>query len=84
MARVALFLFLLFAILFALRALRLLFAARGGPRPESGGGPAIDGEMVRDPVCGTWIDRRIALAGRRGEHWLPVCSEKCRKALESS
>ncbi len=79
MARVALFIVILFVILLALRMLRHLFAAlarRTGRFP-------VDGEMVRDPVCGTWIDRRLALAGRRGQEWLPVCSEKCKSRLES-
>lgn len=43
---------------------------------------AIEGEMVRDPVCGTWIDRQLALAARNGEEWVPVCSEQCRQRLE--
>jgi hypothetical protein len=82
MARVALFLLVLFLILLALRILRIALSSLAGPRtaPRSA---AVEGEMVRDPVCGTWIDRRLALAGRRGEHWLPVCSEKCRRSLES-
>lgn len=81
MARVALFLFVLFLILLALRGLRMFFAALASRTRD--GGPPVHGEMVRDPVCGTWIDRRIALAGRRGGEWLPVCSEKCRQALET-
>jgi YHS domain-containing protein len=79
MARVAIFLFLFFAFLLVLRVVRVFLAARirGGSRPT------VEGEMVRDPVCGTWVDRRIALAGRKGEEWFPVCSEKCRQSLES-
>jgi YHS domain-containing protein len=81
MSRVVLFLLVLFLILLVLRALRI-FLARLAAR--TGGGPAIHGEMVRDPVCGTWIDRRLAIAGRRGGEWLPVCSEKCREKLEEA
>ncbi len=81
MARIALFLVVLFLFLLVLRALRLFFAARSGP---PGQGTPIEGEMVRDPVCGTWVDRRIAIAVRRGDEWLPVCSEKCRRKLESA
>lgn len=82
MARVAIALVVLFAILFALRLLRFVIVRlSGGPRR---GGPPVEGEMVRDPVCGTWIDRRLALAGRKGAEWLPVCSEKCRRKLESA
>ena len=79
MGRVALLLFLVFAALLVLRALRLLLAgflsARTRPSAPSA---SIEGEMVRDPVCGTWIDRRLALAARSGEEWVPVCSEECR------
>lgn len=81
MARIAIFLFLFFAVLLFLRVLRVFLAPhlRGsGPRST------IAGEMVRDPVCGTWVDRRLALAGRRGGEWFPVCSEECKKSLESA
>ena len=83
MARVAFFLFVLFLVLLALRVLRFALAAWLGRGRDARRSPSGDGEMVRDPVCGTWIDRRLALAGRRGQEWLPVCSEKCRKSLES-
>ena len=83
MGRVVLFILVLFLVLLVLRALRFAAVALSSARRGTGASPAIEGEMVRDPVCGTWIDRRLALAGRRGEEWLPVCSEKCRKTLES-
>jgi hypothetical protein len=79
MGRIALVLFLVFAALLVLRSLRLLLAAFLSARPRPRGPEAsIEGEMVRDPVCGTWIDRRLALAARNGEEWVPVCSEECR------
>jgi hypothetical protein len=81
MARIALALLLLFLALLALRVLRFAIERARGPRTESR--PILQ-EMVRDPVCGIWIDRRIAMSGRRGGEWLPVCSEKCRKVLESA
>lgn len=80
MARFALALFLFFALLLVLRALRVFL---GPLMRRRDGEPPIAGEMVRDPVCGIWVDRRIALAGRKGDQWLPVCSEKCRRVLES-
>ena len=83
MARIALVLFLVFVVLFALRVLRVaaerLDSRPRGPRPS---GRAIEGEMVKDPVCGTWIDRRLALAARSAGEWVPVCSEKCRDRLQ--
>ncbi len=79
MGRLALLLFLVFAALLMLRALRLLMAASFPARPRPHGPPASnEGEMVRDPVCGTWIDRRLALAARSGQEWVSVCSEECR------
>jgi hypothetical protein len=81
MARIALALLLLFLALLALRVLR--FAVERARGPRTGSRPGLQ-EMVRDPVCGIWIDRRIAMSGRRGGEWLPVCSEKCRKVLESA
>jgi hypothetical protein len=84
MVRVAILIFVVFAVLLALRALRLFFAARF-PRPGAGNPPgAVEGEMVRDPVCGTWIDRRLALAAKSSGQWVPVCSEKCRADAESA
>jgi hypothetical protein len=83
-ARVALFLILLLVVLFVWRALRhyahRLFGPplRRGPAP----GPA-EQEMVRDPVCGAWIDRRLALTARRGADPVAVCSDACRRELES-
>jgi hypothetical protein len=82
MARIALFLFLLFAALLVLRALRI-FLERWARSAGAAGRPQVDGELVRDPICGAWIDRRLAIAGRRGEEWHPVCSESCRKTLEA-
>jgi len=87
MLRVALVLFLVLAVLLLLRVLRLALAAAaaffGPPAGSRGPSPAIEGEMVRDQVCGAWVDRRLALAVRRGSEWLPVCSEKCRGELET-
>lgn len=79
MGRVAIVLFLFFVLLLVLRLIRVFLAPHRNARP-----PMIEGEMVRDPVCGTWVDRRLALAGRRGGEWFPVCSEKCRQSLESA
>lgn len=84
MLRIAFLIFLVFAALLVLRALRLLAAAYF-PRPGAGTPPgAVEGEMVRDPICGTWIDRRLALAAKSSGEWVPVCSEKCRSAAESA
>ena len=83
MLRVALFLLLLFSILLVLRALRQVIAFLRGPSSRRPVAPReVVGEMVRDPVCGTWIDRRLAMPAGRGAS-VSVCSEKCRNALEA-
>ena len=81
MIRFALYLVLFFLALAVLRVARLLLSAGAGRRRPSR--RSVESEMVRDPVCGTWIDRRLALAGSRGGRSVPVCSEKCRRALEA-
>jgi len=84
MMRVALIIVLLFAALGLLRVMRgLLSSVLGGGAPAAPRGEVAGGEMVRDPICGTWIDRRLAVSGRRGGEAVPVCSEKCRLALEA-
>lgn len=84
MLRLVLLLLVVFFLLLVLRGLRLLWVSLVAPHTRvPAPPPAVEGEMVRDPVCGTWIDRSLALAGRRGQDWIPVCSEKCRKRLET-
>jgi hypothetical protein len=80
--RFAIVLALVFLLLGILRVARILLAGAPARRPPGSG--RIEGEMVRDPVCGTWIDRRLALSGLRGGEPIAVCSEKCRRALESA
>jgi len=83
MARIFLVLVLVFAALFVLRVLRVVVESFLAGRGSSRSSPAqIEGEMVKDPVCGTWIDRRLALAARSAGEWVPVCSEKCRERLQ--
>ena len=80
--------FLFFGILKVLR----LFLSGGAAAKRRGAGEAPTGrrsagtseaEMIRDPVCGTWIDRRLAVFGRRGGETVPVCSDGCRQRLEA-
>jgi len=84
MARVVLLIFALFMLLTVLRGLRIFLQAVRR-RPGSSEGPrgrvAREEDMIRDPVCGTWIDRRLALPARSGGSTVAVCSEACRKSL---
>jgi len=85
MLRLVLFVVVLFMLLTVLRGLRIFLQAFLGrssrPAPPRAEG-AREAEMVRDPVCGTWIDRGLALTSRKGGQDVAVCSEECRKALE--
>jgi len=79
-----------FWFLIALLGVRLLSRWLGrhlGPRPPAGGrperppaAPELRGAMVKDPVCGTWVDPRIALALPAGGETAHFCSEECRRA----
>ncbi len=82
MARLVLVLILVFLALAVLRALRAVLAAwmRGG-RPTARPLPK-EGQMARDPICGVWFDRSLAVAGRLGDERIEVCSEACRRRLE--
>jgi hypothetical protein len=82
-SRAALAVLLVFLILAILRIARPLLHA-GRARAAGRATRPIEAEMVRDPVCGTWIDRRLAVPGRRGAETVPVCSEQCRRRLESA
>ncbi|HTY41057.1 MAG TPA: hypothetical protein VMH79_04210 [Thermoanaerobaculia bacterium] len=87
MARVLLFVLVLFFLLTVLRGLRIFLHAffRGGARRVAPSPPRVrEAELVRDPVCGTWIDRAIALTARREGRDVPVCSEACRRELEKA
>ena len=87
MARAVLLVFALFAFLVVLRGLRIFFeAVRRGVAPgrRAGQAPsAREADMIRDPVCGTWIDRALAVPARRGGETVAVCSETCRRSIEA-
>lgn len=82
MIRFALVLVAVFLFFAILRVLRFFLAGatgagrRAAPRPR-------EAEMIRDPVCGTWIDRRLAVLGQRGGEAVAVCSDNCRRRLEA-
>ncbi len=86
-ARVLLLVFALFMLLTVLRGLRIFFhAVRSSGRMSAGRRtPAPrEEEMVRDPVCGTWIDRKLALPAQRGGETIAVCSKECQRSLEAA
>jgi len=74
-------------LLTVLRGLRIFFQAvrSSGQAPGGRRRPAPrEEEMVRDPVCGTWIDRKLALSVQRGGETIAVCSPECRRSLEAA
>lgn len=84
-----LFRFLIFVILFTVvRALltRLFGWApaktrthRKQSRSASPGMRSISHAVVKDPVCGTYVDQDLALPLHSAEQTLFFCSEKCRE-----
>jgi len=85
MARAVLVLVLIFLALLALRALRIALARFFAGAGAAARRPAPrEAEMARDPVCGTWFDRRLAVTGSLGGEPVEVCSEGCRRRLEAS
>lgn len=82
MIRFALLVVAIFLVLGVAKLVRLfLFGGSGAARRKAPGAP--EAEMIRDPVCGTWIDRRLAVLGRRGGETVAVCSDGCRRRLEA-
>ena len=82
MIRFALVLVAVFVVVGILKVLRLfLYGSPAAKRRRTTAAP--EAEMIRDPVCGTWIDRRLAVFGRRGGETVPVCSDGCRRRLEA-
>ena len=49
-----------------------------GGRPRGAGAPGHGVQMVRDPICGTFVlpDRALSIAGGHGRVFF--CSESCR------
>ena len=86
MLRVVLLVIVVFFFLTVLRGLRIFFAAVRN-RPAGGtarSGGTREGEMVRDPVCGRWIDQRLAIAAQSGGQTVPVCSDECGQKLRAA
>ncbi len=56
---------------------------RGEPR--AGGGPVLGGDLVRDPVCHTFVPRARSLQARVAGETQHFCSAACRdKALAAA
>ena len=69
-------------ILLILYLVRILIAAlRGSPRltRPTGLRNTVRGSMVKDPVCGTYVDVTLALREKRNGTDLYFCSDACRQ-----
>jgi YHS domain-containing protein len=64
-------------IVVVVRVLRTLLAGAAGRQRQqtTGHAPA----MVRDPVCGMYLDPSLAVKAQSGRELVYFCSEECRK-----
>jgi uncharacterized protein len=70
------------ALWFVQRFLSSLFGParrRAGTRSTRGAGKETANKMVKDPVCGMYLDPRLALPVESGKETIYFCSEDCRK-----
>ena len=56
---------------------------QGGAHPPSTFNEKNLGKMVKDPVCGTYVDPSLAVSLFLGERSLYFCSKECRSKYES-
>ena len=80
--------FLLFisAIWFIQRALGFLFGSarkKAQPEPKAGNGPNTN-RMVRDPICGMYLDPRLAVSVKNKSETVYFCSEECRRKFTAN
>lgn len=73
---IARILLIAFAVWFLMRLLLSLTVRK----PSAEASPAADGKtMVKDPVCGMYMDSRLAIALNDGGKILYFCSEGCKE-----
>jgi hypothetical protein len=82
------FILLLLLAIFVARAIWQLFnglieGATGQPRASSRKTPLEGVQMVRDPVCGTFVVPDRAVVMKDGSSHLFFCSKHCRDAYRS-
>ena len=57
----------------------VLMSIQGFGKPRSKKTPAQEtGVMVKDPICGMYMDPRLAVCLDRGNKTIYFCSEKCK------
>ena len=79
----------LFALVFyvvggAIRRLLLPFSSRKQTGPRRTDSIPSAGQLVKDPVCGTYVVAETAVTETRGSEQFSFCSENCRQRFISS
>jgi len=84
MARLVFYAILLIFLARALRSIwRGILEGLNQSGPPSGGVPSRGVQMVRDPVCGTFVVPERAISLTVGRDILYFCSVRCRDAYRS-
>jgi YHS domain-containing protein len=78
---IALLIFLLFMRYLLSRVMAALLPPSAQRKSASfrGGAKTIRGEMMKDPNCGMYVARDLAVTVQTREGYLSFCSEECRK-----
>ena len=84
-ARIIRFLFWLLVLSWSVRLLGRLFGLLlegGASSPEQAAPPSASSgrRLVRDPVCGMYVDETLSIPMREEGEWLHFCSLACRDA----
>jgi YHS domain-containing protein len=66
-------------ILWILRRILAMFAGNQGTSTKPASGEAEVSKTVKDPVCGMYMDPRLAIRMQHTEGDLFFCSEECRR-----
>lgn len=84
LAAVLRFLFYLFVIRFLWRLIQYIVeGAKGVPGDRLNAPRTISGQMVKDPVCGTYVVRGAAISDGSGASATYFCSEDCRRRFRA-
>ena len=85
LARIVRFLFWMLVLASSVRLLRRLFGDRGSSPADAAKGsaslpPKNARRLVRDPVCGMYVDETLSIPMREDGRLLHFCSIACRDA----
>ncbi|HEY2930362.1 MAG TPA: YHS domain-containing protein [Acidobacteriota bacterium] len=76
---------ILFILYFIRKALRSLMGASTGSRmPRQNRAREIRGTMMKDPVCGTYVDTQASIRVNRNGKDFYFCSEACRRQFAAN